>query len=425
MIGRGVGRGVVQALAAAWLAGLAPDVARAHGRSTSLSSFEIEIGPPVRAEIRVRSPMTDLQRVIPEIASLAPTRAGPGPEALGWIDRYLQEHVVLRSGGEPCVVVGPATPAVTSDPTHVGRAWRVLCERTGALSIESTAFYEAVPGHLHLARVRFAGSPPVEQVLVQSRPRAPIEASGAATPAAGSDLLDYARLGVEHIFTGADHVCFVLALLLVGGTLGEVAAVVTGFTAAHSVTLALGVLGVVRPGSATVQALIGLSIVIVALENFFETAGASTRRLVRGSLVLLLAGAIGGAMVGRVSVPALALVGIGVFSLCYFALLARSARPMRLRWIVAFVFGLVHGLGFASVLADAGLEPGRLAHALLGFNVGVELGQLAIVAALWPAYRLLLASGPRARPVAVQIGSAAVLAAGLFWFLTRAMGGAG
>ncbi len=412
----------VYAILAAGLAAPAP--AHAHGRSTSISSFDVEPGPPVRAQIRVRAPAADLQRAVPGLGALASTPMSVGPEALALIDRYLQDRVVLRSGGEACVAVGPSTPVVTADPTHVGRGWQVLCERTGPLEVESTAFVDVQPGHLHLARIRFAGGSPIEQVLVRGRPRAPIAAPVAGRSAGGSDLIDYVRLGVEHIFTGADHLCFVLALLLVGGTFGEVAAVVTGFTAAHSVTLALGVLGVVRPASATVEALIGLSIVIVALENFLETAGEPTRRLVRGGLVALLVAAIAGALGGRVVVPPLALLGIGLFSLCYFALLSRAERPVRLRWIIAFVFGLVHGFGFAGVLAETGLPPGRTAHALFGFNAGVEIGQLMVVAALWPPYRLLLSRGPAARPIAVQVGSAAVLAAGLFWFLTRAMGGA-
>lgn len=417
-------RGLGLALAAALTTCLVPEAVRAHGRSTSTSSFEIEPGLRPSARISVRAPMSDLQRAVPGITALGATPLGARTEVLALVDRYLQERVVLRAAGEACAVVGAASAVVTADPSHLGRSWHVLCEHAGPLVVESTAFYDAQPAHLHLARIRLAESSPVEQLLVQARPRVALAPPAPGRAAAGSELLDYVKLGIEHIFTGTDHVCFVLALLLIGATLGEVATVVTGFTAAHSVTLALGVLGVVRPASAAVEALIGLSIVVVALENFFETAGASTRRLVRGGLALLLAFAIGGALAGAVAVPALALAGVGLFSLCYLALLSRAARPARLRWLVAFVFGLVHGFGFAGVLAETALPAGRTAQALLGFNAGVEVGQLAIVIALWPLYRALLSRRPGARPAVVQVGSAVVLAAGLFWFLTRALGGA-
>ncbi len=408
-------------LLAAWLV---PAAAFAHGRSTSISAFEIEPGPPTRARISVRAPVPDLQRAVPGLASLGASATGIGDEALLLMDRYLQEHVALHSAGKPCAAVGPAWSVVTADPSHLGRAWQVLCESAGPLAVESTAFFDVQPTHLHLARIRLSGAPAVEQVLVASRPRAALAAEDAGPAVGGSGLLDYLALGVEHIFSGTDHVCFVLALLLVGATLGEVATVVTGFTAAHSVTLALGVLGVVRPETAAVEALIGLSIVVVALENFFETAAEGTRRLVRGGLSLLIAAAVGGSAAGVVAVPLLALAGVGLFSLCYLGLLARARRPARLRWLVAFVFGLVHGFGFAGVLAETGLPPGRTAQALVGFNAGVEIGQLAIVVALWPLYRALLSRRPALRPVVVQVGSAAVLAAGLFWFLTRALEGA-
>ncbi len=405
------------------LAFVSPLAARAHGRSTSTSAFEIEPALHPRARITLRAQWVDLQRAIPELATLGSTPVGVNDEGLDFVDRYLQERVVLRADGEPCVAVGPASTVPTADPSHLGRSWQVLCPKAGPLVVESTAFFEVQPAHLHLARIRQGEAPAVEQVLVLDRPRVWLDAPGSTGATAGSDLLDYVKLGTLHIFTGTDHLCFLLALLLMGTTLRELVTIVTGFTAAHSVTLALGVLGVVRPASTAVEALIGLSIVVVALENFVEsTADATTRRLIRRGLALLLVMAFGLAIARRVSVPPLALLGIGMFSLCYFGLLARAERPARLRWLVAFVFGLIHGFGFAGVLAETALPARRTAQALLGFNLGVELGQLAIVAALWPLYRALLAWLPESRGLVVQAGSAAVLAAGLFWFLTRGMG---
>ena len=122
-----------------------------------------------------------------------------------------------------------------------------------------------------------------------------------------------------------------------------------------------------------------------------------------------------------VAVPALTLIGVGVFALAYLGLLRRVERPGRLRWFVAFVFGLVHGFAFAGMLAEIGLPPGRVAAALFGFNLGVELGQLAVVAAVWPILRLAMSGGPERRRRLVHAGSAPILVAGLFWFLTRAV----
>jgi hypothetical protein len=139
----------------------------------------------------------------------------------------------------------------------------------------------------------------------------------------------------------------------------------------------------------------------------------------------LLMGGIGlaalGAWAGRLAVPAVALVGIGLFACCYLGLLERAERPARMRWFVAFVFGLIHGFGFAGLLTEIGLPPGRLAAALLGFNLGVEAGQLVLVALAWPLLYLALRGGPERRALVAQLGSTPVLVAGLYWFLTRSL----
>jgi hypothetical protein len=117
------------------------------------------------------------------------------------------------------------------------------------------------------------------------------------------------------------------------------------------------------------------------------------------------------------------LCGLALFAWCYFELVEHSARPELLRWAVAFVFGLVHGFGFASVLVEAQLPPARLASALLGFNVGVEFGQLAVVLLVWPLLRYLARrEHATVRAVVIEYTSAAVCGLGLFWFVARAFG---
>src|SRR5205823_4014675 len=147
-------------------------------------------------------------------------------------------------------------------------------------------------------------------------------------------------LGIEHILTGYDHLAFVLALLLIGASIGEVARVVTGFTVAHSITLALAVVGWVRPSAAPTEALVGLSIALVAAENIWlvGTRTAVVPVVISATLAVLAVAATAG--YGRV--PALVLAGLALFSACYFGLLARATRKRSLRWAAAFLFGLVH-----------------------------------------------------------------------------------
>jgi hypothetical protein len=194
-----------------------------------------------------------------------------------------------------------------------------------------------------------------------------------------------------------------------------VVTIVTGFTLAHSLTLALAALGRVRPEADAVQALVGLSIALVAAENGWLLSGRP--RVVPIAVVLALGGAALLAAAGVGVVPAATGFGLALFAACYFALLERVAKPARLRFAIAFCFGLVHGFGFAGVLTEIALPQERLLPALLGFNVGVELGQLAIVAAVWPVLASL-AGGAWHRRV-LEAGTGLVCALGIYWWVAR------
>ena len=180
-----------------------------------------------------------------------------------------------------------------------------------------------------LVRIEFADGSGWTERLTPQRPAAIVPARESAFAVAGT----YLWLGVEHILAGIDHLLFVLGLLLLARERWRLLWTVTAFTAAHSITLALATLGLVNVPQSPVEAVIALSIAFVAVE------------IVRA----------------RQGNPGIA---------------ARSP------WIAAFAFGLLHGFGFAGALSEVGLPPGQIPLALLFFNVGVEAGQLAFIAAV-------------------------------------------
>ncbi len=379
-------------LAVSVAAALALSPAAAHERSVSYSSWVLG---------------ADGALVTVRLAALEATRLPWSPEDRARLGDYLAAHLRLLAGDTPCAPTAPPR-ALASAPGQIALEWEVTCPQPGPRRLESDAFLAVAPSHLHFARVRRGDGATSEHVLSEATRTAGLDA-----PAAPSGL-EAIRLGVEHILSGWDHLAFVLALLLLGGTLADTVRVVTGFTLAHSLTLALAVLGLVRPQQAPVEALIGLSIALVAAENCW-LAGRRGPALPWGIGAVLLALA-GAAAAGAGTVPALALAGLALFAVCHMTRLARAPRPQRLRWQVAFVFGLLHGFGFASVLADAALPPGALARLLLGFNGGVELGQLVVVVAALPLVRLARTW----RPALLDVGSAAVAGLGVFWFVARA-----
>jgi hypothetical protein len=377
--------------------------ASAHDRTLSYSTWDVR-GHEATVVVR--------------LSHLDVTRFAWAASAGDALDRILGEQLVrlvrLEAGASSCGVVdGPR--ALAAQPGELVQEWHLRCPGDAPLRLESDLLFDVAPTHLHFARVRLDGADVGERVLSTYERAWPLSGGGAH----GTGLGGYLLLGVEHILSGWDHLAFLLALLLIGGSLGDVARVVTGFTAGHSLTLALAALGLVHPQRAPLEALIGLSIALVAAENSWlvGTRGRLVPAAIAGTLALLAAAAAA----GYGTVPALTFAGLALFVACYFGLLGRLDRPGALRAGVAFVFGLVHGFGFAAVLLEAQVDARRIVHALFGFNVGVELGQLVVVASIWPVL-IWIGRWSALRLAVVEVGSAAVAALGLFWFVSRAYG---
>lgn len=384
------------------------DAALAHGRSVSYSSWLID---GRHAVVTLRLTELELSRLVPDVRV-----AGSLDPALA---RYFVERLELFASGAPCA----PTVAPRSLRAPTGKAafeWRVDCGGREPNEIRSRLFLDVAPGHLHFARLRRPGTGLIERVLTGHDPSWQLGAENLPTAETiGSSFGAYLALGVEHIATGYDHLVFLLVLLLMASRLGELATIVTGFTVAHSITLALATLGGLRPESSSVEALIGLSIALVAAENAWLLAGRPRIVPFGVAACLLLMTALSGFGIGSLhaAIPA----GLCLFALCYFAILDRASRPARLRVAISFVFGLVHGFGFAGVLAEIELPADRMARALLGFNLGVEAGQMVVVALLWPVLRWLVRiRGGRPHAWLLEFGTAAACGVGVFWLVQRA-----
>lgn len=179
--------------------------------------------------------------------------------------------------------------------------------------------------------------------------------------------------GIEHILIGPDHILFLVGLLLLGGSLSRLALIVTSFTIGHSITLSLAALDILSPSARLIEPLIALTIVVVGADNL---------------LVLR-------------------------------ARQKASASETDIRAWLAVAFGLIHGFGFAYVLKEFGLPQAALGWSLFAFNLGVEVGQLLIVAVAAGTLELIRRrSGSAARSIAVA-GSIAVILAGGYWFIER------
>jgi hydrogenase/urease accessory protein HupE len=227
-----------------------------------------------------------------------------------------------------------------------------------SLQVRST-LYEIMPaGHQHLISVRLNGI--LHEEILDSRKQQTTFTGVKSTNL--QTMWTFVRLGVEHIFTGYDHLAFLLGLLVATATLGSLIKIITSFTIAHSITLALATFNVVILPSRLTESLIALSIGYVAAENLF------------------------------------------------------NFRAMK-RYYITFLFGLVHGFGFSNVLREMDLPRASLALSLFSFNAGVEIGQITFVMLIFPFVQDLTSSGWKRLKPAVSIGIACLA---VYWFVQRA-----
>jgi len=290
-----------------------------------------------------------------------------GPALIETLTRRLR----LQFDGRPVTVtLGDITPV----PDRQGLQFTVQVAATGTpgrIDLDTTLFpYD--PNHQTFVNV-YEGDALRQQAILDAR-HATFTYYAGSWQGIGAVLGTFVPAGAYHIAIGPDHLLFLLGLLLIGGSLRRLGLIVTAFTLGHTVTLSLAALGVVTPPGQFIEPLIALSVVLVGVDN-------------------LLVGGGSGA-------PA--------------ATAARDLRP----WM-AVLFGLVHGFGFASVLREFGLPREALGWSLFGFNLGVELGQLAFVLPVAAALAWIRRRAPLAGSRLAMVGSVIVALAGTYWFIQR------
>jgi len=294
------------------------------------------------------------------------------------IAAYAIARLQLGAAGQGCpITVNDHLVDDHTDGAYAVMRFTALCATpVQKLTAKYSLFHDIDPQHKGLLRLDYRGA---SSTAIFSPEKSQQEFT-LAEPNKLRQFIDYVREGVWHIWIGFDHILFLLALLLPAVVVREarswqavsafqpalwsVVKIVTAFTLAHSITLTLATLGLISLPSRWVESTIAASVVIAALNNIYP--------------------------------------------------LFRERR-----WMMAFLFGLIHGFGFATVLADLGLPQDALILALVGFNLGVETGQLAIVAAFLPCAYLLRRT-TLYRRVILYGGSILIAVLASVWFAERA-----
>lgn len=331
------------------------------------------------------------------------------------VNDHLKATVFAQQNGVTCKLDEPQ--ALHAPRGELRTDLRIVCPKPFAefpATLVVGAFFEVSISHVHYARVSYTGGRVDEVVLTQGHQSVKI---GAGAVQGTHSVLSFLGLGFTHVLSGADHVAFLLALMMLAGSIRGTVFAVTGFTVGHSITLALVALGILKPDAAAVEAVIG-----------FTVAWAAGDALARWRNIPSWLGLVGAA--GIVLLPALAVFGGSVqlswgvlLGLAMFAATMSYARELdtgRIAPVIASVFGLAHGAGFAGPLLELKIAPGDLIWTLLTFNVGVELGQLTVVAivvaAMWGIRRFRVP----APALGLDVAAAALFGLGTFWFVSRA-----
>jgi hypothetical protein len=384
------------------LAGLAGQAA-AHTKSTSYSNWRIE-----GAEVHVSftAPLVETARLN------EPGETQPSNER---IEDYLSKRLTVSADGKACSLTAAPRPlAATAQFRRFELSYR--CPSDKHIALHSEVFFDLVPSHVSLAQIQTSDGRLTQQLFTKDDQT--FVASGKDESMRDAGFLRYVQMGIMHIFTGIDHMSFLLGLVLISRRLRDLVYAVTGFTIGHSATLALAVTGVIRPHAEFIDALVALTIAMIGAEN----VAVATHRpgIVAGGLAGILLLMAVGSFLGFGGLPGLLLLGAGLFAANYLMLSGHLREAARLRIVVTVVFGLIHGFGFAADLLELRLPSGQLISILLGFNLGVEIGQLTLVlVALGLAALLVRAKLALPRPIVVDTVSAGLVGLGMYWLISR------
>ena len=291
------------------------------------------------------------------------------------IQEHLKQNVAVTADG--------AAAAIENEERRINEDLDVLeilftyrwDKPISQLHITYNPFTDIDPTHICFAVVR-AGEKESQYVLQEGSRELTVTVR-AAEKNVWSQVREFTALGMHHIFTGYDHIAFIIGLLLITRTFGGLVKVVTAFTLAHSITLAAATLNLVNAPAWFVEPAIAATIAAVGVENLFHVRG-----------------------------------------VMFYAPI-EWRRPRGKRWLVAFAFGLIHGFGFANVLKEMHLSTQGLAVSLVCFNFGVEIGQIAIVSAIFPFLVGLERLSQRAHRVLIWLGSLIIVGLAAMWFAQR------
>ena len=299
---------------------------------------------------------------------------------------YLSQHLKVTSEGKSCSLVDEIKE-LNSQEGSLNLSLNFECPSNKEIKIINNALFNLVQSHIHIARIYIDNNLYTEKALFFNDQSIDLNEEKENNSFSNS-FYKFFSLGLDHILSGYDHLLFILGLLLLVTNLKRLLLVITGFTIGHSLTLSLSVINIIQVKSSLVEALIGYTIMFVGLEYLYKENNdhrVSMIFITTLSLLLLIFGNL-----INPNFPYFLILGILLFSLGYFYLLKNLNSENNLLSIITIIFGLIHGFGFGGFLLGSKISSENIFSGLLGFNLGVEVGQIIFVLLILLIYKLLM-----------------------------------
>ena len=329
---------------------------------------------------------------------------------------YLSQHLKVTSEGKSCSLVDEIKE-LNSQEGSLNLSLNFECPSNKEIKIINNALFNLVQSHIHIARIYIDNNLYTEKALFFNDQSIDLNEEKENNSFSNS-FYKFFSLGLDHILSGYDHLLFILGLLLLVTNLKRLLLVITGFTIGHSLTLSLSVINIIQVKSSLVEALIGYTIMFVGLEYLYkENKDHRVSMIFITTLSLLLL--IFGNLINP-NFPYFLILGILLFSLGYFYLLKNLNSENNLLSIITIIFGLIHGFGFGGFLLGSKISSENIFSGLLGFNLGVEAGQIIFVLLILLIYKLLMTLKiTKIIEVMKNLSFFAVVFFGFFFFIQR------
>jgi len=331
---------------------------------------------------------------------------------------HLMEHIYSDN-----MISKPVINILNTEPGTTGLSLKFNIDQVEGYIFDVNIFFNQIPSHVHYAKINYESGQKRTMVLNENNHQITFltTADEPLEQASFDSFKQYLGLGFTHILEGIDHLLFLLALFILCKSFKNLFFAATGFTIGHSLTLALAASNIVIPEVNIIESLIGWTIVLASIEAL-NIPKHEMRKIQLGILIMVMTmSAL--SLFSIVDFKTGFIIGLGLLTLAILRLNEDREESEKLRPMLAIIFGTIHGFGFANILNEINLDRTNFLFSLLGFNLGVEIGQILVLLSMWILTTYLVTKIlTKDMQKITHLVSSILCSIGLYWFLTRLLG---